>query len=376
TRLQHRASRTASIVHRLTAEGMIIIGKTHTVEFASGGWGSNQQMGTPWNPWDEKIARAPGGSSSGSAVAVAARLVPWAIGTDTGGSVRLPASWCGLTGLKPSSGRISTYGILPLSPSLDTVGPLTRSVEDAALLYQALIGHDPFDSRTLVQPSSADLISKMRSGIKGKRLALVPPEERETICNEVLAAYDRSIDILCDLGAKIVPFSPPFSFTDLAALNGLIMKTEAYSLYADFVDNKELPLDEDVRPRILAGKDVLARDYLAALRKRESMQEEFQAAMADIDAFLTPTTLTTAVPLKAIDQSTTPAHFTRFANFLDLCAIAVPNGISSEGLPTSLQIMGKRFDEAGILSIAWAFQSRTDWHEKLPEMANFSTKES
>src|SRR5207247_8760569 len=130
-----RAERTATLAGRLSAQGMIVLGKTHTVEFAYGGWGTNARMGTPWNPWDPKVPRTPGGSSSGSGVAVAARLAPWAIGTDTGGSVRLPASFCGLTGLKTTIGRVSTYGILPLSPTLDTPRALASSVEHAAPVY-------------------------------------------------------------------------------------------------------------------------------------------------------------------------------------------------------------------------------------------------
>src|SRR5205085_1039120 len=137
----------ATLAQKLIAAGLIVIGKTHTVEFAMGGWGTNQHRGTPWNPWDPEIARTPGGSSSGSGVAVAAGFAPWAIGTDTGGSVRLPASWCGLTGLKTTIGRVSTYGILPLSPTLDTPGPMARSVLDAALLYNVMQGPDPLDPR-------------------------------------------------------------------------------------------------------------------------------------------------------------------------------------------------------------------------------------
>src|SRR5882672_544111 len=135
SRLDHRATRTATVVRRLVCQGMIVLGKTKTVEFACGAWGMNQHLGTPWNPWDAEVARTPGGSSSGSGVAVAARLVPWALGTDTGCSVRQAASWCGITGLKTSIGRISTHGILPLSPTLDTPGTMARTVRDVALLY-------------------------------------------------------------------------------------------------------------------------------------------------------------------------------------------------------------------------------------------------
>jgi aspartyl-tRNA(Asn)/glutamyl-tRNA(Gln) amidotransferase subunit A len=140
-----RSTRTAALAQKLISAGMIVIGKTHTVEFAFGGWGTNQHLGTPWNPWDNNTHRAPGGSSSGSGVAVAARMVPCAVGTDTGGSVRVPAAWCGITGLKTTIGRISTYGVLPLTPTLDTPGPMTRNVEDAALLLQDMQGADPRD---------------------------------------------------------------------------------------------------------------------------------------------------------------------------------------------------------------------------------------
>src|SRR5262245_13136023 len=152
----------------MIAQGMIVLGKTHAVEFALGGWGTNQHMGTPWNPWDEAVARVPGGSSSGSGVAVAARMAPLAIGTDTGGSVRLPASFCGITGLKTTIGRLSTHGIIPLSNSLDTPGPMARTVEDVAVLYAALQGPDPFDPAT---PSIAvdDPMPTLRRGVRGLR---------------------------------------------------------------------------------------------------------------------------------------------------------------------------------------------------------------
>src|SRR5712672_3271 len=167
---ERRSPFTATLARRFFAAGMIVLGKTHTVEFAMGGWGTNQHLGTPWNPWDPEVARTPGGSSSGSGVAVAAGFAPWAIGTDTGGSVRLPASWCGLTGLKTTIGRVSTYGILPLAPTLDTPGPMARSVTDAVLLYNAMQGPDPLDPRTLGAPPLNDPMPGLRRGVKGLRL--------------------------------------------------------------------------------------------------------------------------------------------------------------------------------------------------------------
>ena len=151
---ERRSAVTATLARRFFAQGMIVLGKTHTVEFAMGGWGTNQHLGTPWNPWDLGAHRTPGGSSSGTGVTVAAGMAPWGIGTDTGGSVRLPASWCGLSGLKTTIGRVSTYGILPLAPSLDTPGPMARSVEDAALLYSVMHGPDPLDRRHAVGAAS------------------------------------------------------------------------------------------------------------------------------------------------------------------------------------------------------------------------------
>src|SRR5260370_1455841 len=198
--------------HRLAAAiaaGLIVLGKTHTVEFAMGGWGTNQHLGTPWNPWDLAVPRTPGGSSSGSGVAVAAGLAPWAIGTDTGGSVRLPASWCGLSGLKTTIGRVSAFGILPRAPSLLTPGPMARSVEDAALLYGVMQGADPLDPRTLSAPPPGDVMSGLRRGVRGLRVARMPAAERDGVAAEMLAAYDAAVELLARLGAENVGGAPP-----------------------------------------------------------------------------------------------------------------------------------------------------------------------
>jgi aspartyl-tRNA(Asn)/glutamyl-tRNA(Gln) amidotransferase subunit A len=355
------ATRTATLARRLIAQGMIVLGKTHTVEFAMGGWGTNSLRGTPWNPWDPARARTPGGSSSGSGVAVAAGLAPWAVGTDTGGSVRLPASWCGITGLKTTIGRVSTYGVLPLSPTLDTPGPMARSVEDAALLYVALQGEDPLDPRTRGVPFT-DPMPQLRRGVKGLRLARMPEGERAFASADVLAAYDRSLAELDRLGAEIVAVHLPFQFADVAQANLRIMAAESYTILHELIDDDSAPLDPHVRPRIAAGRQLSARDYIEALQRREAMKLAFAQAMDGVDALLTPTTMTTALALEDVDQTKAPAHFTRFGNFLDLCALALPNGIAPDGLPTSLQIVCRGWDEATALRIGWACQNATDWH--------------
>jgi aspartyl-tRNA(Asn)/glutamyl-tRNA(Gln) amidotransferase subunit A len=359
------ATRTATLARRLVGQGLIVLGKTHTVEFAMGGWGTNTRRGTPWNPWDLARQRTPGGSSSGSGVAVAAGLAPWAVGTDTGGSVRLPASWCGITALKTTIGRVSTYGVLPLSPTLDTPGPMTRSVHDAALLYAAMQGPDPLDPRTLGLPY-ADPLPSLRRGARGLRLARMPEAERPFASAQVLAAYDASLAVLERLGAEIVDVALPFGFADVAALNLRIMAAESYALLSELIDDPDAPLDEHVRPRIAAGRAVTAQAYLEALHRREAMKLEFAATLEGIDALLTPTTMTTAVPLDEVDQTKAPAHYTRFGNFLDLCAVALPNGFVDDGLPASLQIVCRTHDEATALRIGWAYQDATDWHLRRP----------
>jgi aspartyl-tRNA(Asn)/glutamyl-tRNA(Gln) amidotransferase subunit A len=365
---ERRSTRTATVAQKLISAGMIVIGKTHTVEFAFGGWGTNQHLGTPWNPWDVNTHRTPGGSSSGSGVAVAARMVPCAVGTDTGGSVRLPAAWCGITGLKTTIGRISTYGVLPLTPTLDTPGPMTRSVEDAALLLQVMQGADARDPRTLTL-RDVDPMPTLRRGVKGLRLARMPAAERAAVDAEVLAAYDRSLEQLASMGADIIDLSLPRSFRDYGSTSGRIMSAEAYALLAEVVDNNEMTLDEAVRPRIRAGAAISAREYLEILAQREHLKLEFAEAIVEIDAVLAPVALTPAVPIESVDQNTSPAIFTRWGNFLDLCGLAVPNGFTRSGLPLSLQIVCRGGEEALALRIGWAWQNATDWHERMPPLA-------
>jgi len=363
---ERRSPATATLARKLIAAGMIILGKTHTVEFAMGGWGTNYHMGTPWNPWDRDVAHAPGGSSSGSGVSVASAMAPWAIGTDTGGSVRLPASWCGLTGLKTTIGRVSTYGILPLAPSLDTPGPMARSVEDAALLFSVMQGPDPLDRLTLSAPPPCDPFPTLRRGVRGLRLARMPASERDGCSADMLAAYDGALEVLAQLGADIVDVKLPIAFADATAATGRIIGSEAYRLEGDLVDDMSLPIDPAVRPRIQLGRDIRAHQYLAALAERDRMKAAFLGALDGIDALLTPTTQTAAMPVAEIDQGTTPAHFTRVFNLLEMCALSLPDGFTASGLPLSLQIACRRYDEATALRIGWAYQQATDWHERRP----------
>lgn len=357
---------TATLVQRMLSEGMIVLGKTHTVEFAMGGWGTNQRLGTPWNPWDLSVHRTPGGSSAGTGVAVAAGLAPWGIGTDTGGSVRIPAGWCGLAGLKTTVGRISVHGVLPLSHTLDTPGPLARNVEDAALLYTALTGADPQDRSTLGLPK-AHPQEALKRGIRGVRLAVMPEEEREGVDTELLARFDEALVCLKELGAEVVVLKGlPCSFAEFADLTGRIIFAEGYSYVGDLCDDPNAPLDEDVRTRILNGKTYSARQYLDGLHGARRIQAEFADVLQGFDALLTPTMSTPALPLNEVDQLGTPATFTRAVNLLGRCALTVCNGFTSRGLPSGIQFICDAYAEDIALRIGWAYEQANNWHDMSP----------
>lgn len=356
---------TAVLAERLMAAGMIVLGKTHTVEFAMGGWGTNEHMGTSWNPWDAETHRIPGGSSAGSGVSVAAGLAPCAIGTDTGGSVRLPAALCGHVGLKVSVGRIPTLGVLPLSHTLDTPGPMTRTVEDAALLYTVLAGPDEREPRTLGLRYE-DPLPTLKRGVAGLRLAAIPDEDRQMCDADMLAAYDATLAKYEELGARIEQRKLPYMLANMGNDLGKIIGSDGYYHVGDLVDDMDLPIDPSVRPRIWIGKDVPATDYIAALRQQQVIKKQFAKALEGCDALLTPTGAEAAIPVSAVDQSNTPAVFTRFVNLIEGCACALPNGFSRESMPTSFQVVCAGEEEAMALRVAWAFENATDFHGRIP----------
>ena len=356
---------TAVLAERLMAAGMIVIGKTHTVEFAMGGWGTNEPMGTSWNPWDADTHRIPGGSSAGSGVSVAAGLTPCAIGTGTGGSVRLPAAYCGHVGLKVTIGRIPTLGVLPLSHTLDTPGPMTRTVEDAALLYTVLSGPDSREPRTLGL-SYQDPLPALKRGVRGMRLAAMPDADRAICDLETLRSYDAMLAKYRELGATVEQVALPHRLADLGMELGRIIGSDGYYHVGALVDDMDLPIDPAVRPRIWIGKDVSAVDYIAALHQQQAIKAEFATALQGFDALLTPTMAEPAIPVADVDQSSTPAVFTRFVNLIEGCACALPNGFSPEGLPMSFQVVCAGEEEALALRIAYAYEAATDFGGRVP----------
>ncbi len=357
-----RSTITAPVVERLLAAGMVPLGKTQMVEFAFGTWGTNPHLGTPWNPWDLATHRVPGGSSSGSGVAVAAGLAPAAIGSDTGGSVRIPAALNGITGLKTTVGLISTQGAFPLSTTLDTIGPMARSVEDAALLTAAMT-----DAR-------APAVAAPAADISGVRIALIP-EDQYPIAVEpaVSAALQAAAQTLRALGARVAERRFPFDFGELSRRNGRLTAAEAYAVHRAYIEHEKLPIGPGVRARVLGGKAVGAADYIDALAYRSKACARWREWMRDTDALLTPAVPIAACPVDAVDETVAPlASFTRAGNFLDACGLALPAGFSDNGLPVGVQLLGRPFDEATLLRIGRAFQHVTDWHRRTPDLTEFS----
>ncbi|MBT6277292.1 MAG: amidase [Chromatiales bacterium] len=358
---------TATLVKRLVGAGMIVLGKTHTVEFAMGGWGTNTGMGTPRNPWDWQTHRAPGGSSAGSGVAVAAGMVSAAIGTDTGGSVRLPSAWNGLTGLKTTIGRVSCHGVLPLSTTLDTPGPMCKSAQDAAALFNVLQGVDPLD-RSTAQHQFIDGLANLTGGVAGLRFAQLEQSELAGVEADCLDAYQSAIATLRGLGATVETLHLPCSIAEMGNRVGRIIGAEGYSFVGPLTDDPTSRVDPDIRPRIALGRNTTATEYLHMLRERESIKATIETAIIGFDAVLTPSTLGAAPVVAEIDQNDTPATFTRFVNFMDWCALSMPCGATHAGLPLSLQVACRYGREDLALRIGHAYQTATQWHERWPTL--------
>ncbi len=360
------ASITATAVQRLRQAGAIVLGKTHTVEYAFGGWGTNAVMGTPWNPWDLQTHRVPGGSSSGSAVAVAAGLACAAIGTDTGGSIRIPAGLCGLVGLKTTQGLISRHGLIELCPTHDTVGPLTRDVEDCALLLDAMSGADPLDAASAVAPAGrADRL--LKRPVRGLRAWVLPQAERAAVNADVLAVYDRALRTFRDLGVVLVEQPLPLSLHEAMVAAGLLMSAEGYASLGALFEREDLDFDPNVRRRILLGRDIDAARYQHLLAARERAQAAMRLAMTGVDVCIFPTNAISAVALSEVDELATPLSLLgRFVNLLDLCALSVPAGLSSDGMPVGVQVVARGFGEATALQFGHAFQQATHWHRDRP----------
>ena len=381
----------ATVVRRLEEAGAVIIGKTNCDEFAMGSSTENSAFGPVRNPW--ALDRIPGGSSGGSAAAVAARCVPLALGSDTGGSIRQPASCCGVVGLKPSYGRVSRYGLLAFASSLDQIGPFARSVADAALVLSVLAGADPCDATTANEPV-ADFSAALTGSVKDLRIGVPRAFVTGGVDDQVRKAFDEALDTLRASGAMLVDIDLPHAKYAVPVYY-LVCTAEASSNLARYdgvkygyrsgkgKDNlKEMysrTRDEgfgpEVKRRIMLGTYVLSAGYydafyLKALQVRTLLRRDYDQAFERVDVVAMPTSPTPAFRLgeKTDDplQMYLADVFTVSANLAGLPGISVPCGFSSEGLPIGVQFMGRMFDEATLLRVADAYERVTEWHTRAP----------
>jgi aspartyl-tRNA(Asn)/glutamyl-tRNA(Gln) amidotransferase subunit A len=367
--LSEKPAAHAVVVGKLLDAGWRAIGKTHTVELAYGGWGTNRAVGAPHNPWDAKVHRAPGGSSSGSAVAVASGFCEAALGSDTGGSVRIPAAVCGVVGLKVGRGLVSLMGVHPLSPALDTVGALARDVATAARMIGVISGPDgaaavrgPFDAEAALQLDVSD-----------RRLAAIPLEHLGEVDPEVGRLYLAALDKLRRAGVTVQMVRPPKSLDESFGPNGLLMAGEGWRIWRERIERHRGVMDPWIVRRFEVGREITDERLAQAHAQRAEDQGEFHAWLAAYDGLLTPTCPIPAPPMDSIDETTSPlSRLTRAANYLDLPGISVPCGLTKDGMPAGLQILGRPREEATVVALGAAFEAVSGWNGRQPDLSGFA----
>jgi aspartyl-tRNA(Asn)/glutamyl-tRNA(Gln) amidotransferase subunit A len=361
-RADFRPDITATVIGRLDAAGAIDLGRLHLAEFALSPTGYNEHCGHALNPWNP--THVPGGSSSGSAVAVAARLVTGSLGTDTGGSLRHPGAMCGLVGLKPTWGLVPTDGVMPLSASLDCTGPLTRTARDSARLLSVI--------------AARDYVSQLKPNARGLTVAIPGGYYRELLDPEVAARLDEAIVTLRGLGVAIVETAPP----DMALINAMmqvLMSVEAATIHRRWLIERPQDYADQVRSRIEPGLLYPATRYVEALSMRAALTQQWiDACIGAADLALLPA-ISIPVPTIAATTEGAPSdvaavigkltHCTRGLNYLGLPAASVPSGFDGAGLPVAFQLVGRPYSEATILTVADAYQGVTAWHRRVPAAA-------
>ncbi|SMC16385.1 aspartyl/glutamyl-tRNA(Asn/Gln) amidotransferase subunit A [Desulfacinum hydrothermale DSM 13146] len=383
----------ATVVQRLKESGAIFLGKTNMDEFAMGSSNENSAFGPTRNPWDRQ--RVPGGSSGGSAAAVAAELCAGALGTDTGGSIRQPASFCGVVGLKPTYGRVSRYGLVAFASSLDQIGPITKDVKDAALLLQVIAGHDPRDSTCLEQPVG-DLLTHLDKPIQGMTLGIPKEYFVEGMDPEVSRAMEDAFSVFKDLGARLVDISLPHTdygvaayyiiapaeaSSNLARYDGVkygFRKQQARDLLTMYRETRSHGFGSEVKRRIMLGTYSLSAGYYDAYYRKASqvrtlIKQDFMQAFHHCDVIIAPVVPTPAFKIgeKAQDplQMYLSDILTLPASLAGIPGISVPCGYTSDGLPVGLQVLGPHFGEPTILQVSHNFEKATIGTRKRPALA-------
>lgn len=368
----------ATVVERLRRAGAVIVGKTNTHEFAYGTYTPPTR-----NPWD--ISRVPGGSSGGSAAALAASMCLGAIGSDTGGSIRIPAACCGVTGLKPTYGRVSCFGVVPLSWSLDHVGPLGRSAEDCAIIFDSIAKYDPRDPNSVSRPPGKTHETFTGEGaagplsLQGLKLGIPQDDFVDPLDAEVRQAWRGAILVLKEAGAQVFDVELPRATMELYRM---VQKPEATLAHLEkgWLTEKQELYGELTRTRLLEGLEIKAVDYLRAQHQRRIFASSLRTAMQPVDALILPAQPMPAIQISQMGQQITIEGRTESAgeamlrltmpfNLAGLPALAFPCGFNSQNLPLSLQAVGKPFEEGLVLRIAHAYQQLTDWHRReIPTM--------
>jgi aspartyl-tRNA(Asn)/glutamyl-tRNA(Gln) amidotransferase subunit A len=379
----------ATVVARLRGLGAIFLGKTNTDEFAMGSSTENSAYGATRNPWD--TTRVPGGSSGGSAAAVAADLCLGAFGSDTGGSVRQPASLCGVVGLKPSYGRVSRYGLIAFASSLDQIGPFAKDVADAATLLAAIAGHDPLDSTSMSLPVP-DYQSFLRTDLRGVRIGVPKEYFIDGMQPEVEQTIQAAIDLLKSLGADVREVSLPHTdyglpvyyilapaeaSANLARFDGVRygLRVAHDDVWETYKATRGQGFGPEVKRRIMLGTYALSTGYydayyLKAQKVRTLIKDDFDAAFKEVDVIACPTSPTTAFKIgEKVDdplQMYLSDVFTLNQNLAGICGLSLPCGFDNQGLPVGLQLNGPAFGEEKILHVAYAYEQATEWHTRKP----------
>lgn len=360
----------ATAVRLLREAGAVLLGKTNTHELALGGTTNNVHYGPTRNPW--RLDRVPGGSSGGSGAALAAAQALGALGTDTGGSIRIPAAFCGITGHKPSYGLVGRGGVVPLSLTLDHAGPMARTALDCALMLDALAGHDPRDPDSVARPPES-FTAGIEGSIGGLRLGVIPSLVEG--CDEAtLAAFEEALNVLRGLGAVISTVEPMTGENEWrASINGLLL-AEGASYVEEILRNRSYLIGESVRRRMAAGLEISATAYIRMLESRVNIERRFESALAEggLAAYLAPTSPHTAEVILT-DPNADSTDYDKFRNttVFDLTrqpSISLPAGFDGDGMPIGLMVTGARWDDARVLRIGHAYQQATEFHLQRPTL--------
>lgn len=366
--IDHIPEANAYVVEKIFNAGAVSLGKLNMHEIALGLTNVNPHFGACRNPWD--LERIPGGSSGGSGAALAAGLCLASLGSDTGGSIRVPAALCGIVGLKPTYGRVSLQGVLPLSWNLDHAGPMTRSVQEAAIILQVIAGYDPQDPVSVDIPVPAYL-ENLERGVKGWKIALVDNEYVETSTDpEVMEAVRKAAQFFEEQGAIVSNISLPGLY-EAAKANGLLVISDAAAVHQERLASQPEKFGEDTRQRLETGKAYSSSEYILARWEQVKLRRQFEGIFSDYDLLLTPTTPMPAPRIQgpdAIEQARILTRFTAPFNLTGLPAISVPCGFTDEGLPIGMQIVAAAWAEAALFRAAYTYEQGTQWHTHKPEL--------